>query len=280
MTFSDPQVFPARGCYAAIPSRDYHALDDLSSHRLRLFQRSPAHYRHHLSNPEPATTAQAFGEMLHLAVLEPDVFAREVVVTDASSRTNAYKALVETHGAARVASADEYAALHAMRDALYAHPAARTLLDGDAPRELTLLFAREVACGDTGECVPLDCKSRLDLFDLGSRRIVDVKSARDASPRAFGRAAHDFGYLLQGAFYAMAAAAVTGLPAEAFEVVFVVVEKDPPYAVGVYQASPFQLARAQAEIDVLAERFARCRRDDRWPAYSAQVEPLTLPPWA
>ena len=72
MTFSDPLSFPARGTYAAIPSDRYHALGDLSSHRLRLFGRSPAHYRYHTSNPTPATAAQAFGEMLHLAVLEPD----------------------------------------------------------------------------------------------------------------------------------------------------------------------------------------------------------------
>lgn len=278
--FSDPQAFPGRGCYAAIPSRTYHALGDLSSHRLRLFQRSPAHYRHHLSNPEPTTTAQAFGEMLHLAVLEPDVFARDIVVTDVSSRTNAYKSLVETHGPARVASTDEHGALVAMREAVFAHPAAAALFGDAGHRELTLLFEREVACSDTGECVGVDCKSRLDLLDVDACRIVDLKSARDASPRAFGRAAHDYGYLLQGAFYAMAAAALSGLPAETFEVVFVVVEKEPPYAVGVYRASPLQLAKAQAEIDVLTERYARCRRDDCWPAYSEAVEALDLPPWA
>ncbi len=279
VTFSLSDHFPACGCYASIPPDRYHALGHLSSHRLGLFKRSPAHYYYHSANPSPATAAQAFGEMLHLAVLEPARFEAEVVTTDASSRTKAYAALVEEHGPARVASTTEHAALLNMRDALAAHPAARVLTD--APhRELTIVFEHETVCDDTGECRPVACKSRLDLFHWPDCRIVDVKTARDASPRAFGRAAHDYGYALQGAFYAHAAAAATGQPPDAFEVVFVVVEKEPPYAVGVYAMDHFQLARAQAEVQHLIAQYAGCERDDHWPAYSADVEPLTLPPWA
>ncbi len=280
MTLSDLSLFPACGCYAALAARDYHALDRLSSHRLQLFKRSPAHYRHYDANPEPATPAQAFGEMLHLAVLEPDRYAREVVLTDAGTRTKAYAELVETHGAARVATREDAAHLGAMRQALARHPAAAALLHPQAPRELSIVFDREAVCTDSGECVAVACKSRLDVFDADHRRIVDVKSARDASPRAFGRAAHDYGYLLQGAFYACAAAAATGEAPHAFEVVFVAVEKAPPYAVGVYRVDGPALARALAEVETLVEAYARCRRDDCWPAYSPHVEPLALPPWA
>lgn len=280
MTLSHAPRFPDCGCYAAIPANHYHALDRLSSHRLQLFQRSPAHYRHSVSCAAPVTTAQAFGEMFHLAVLEPDRFVEEVVVTDAGPRTKAYAALAEQHGAARVASAEEHGDLLAMREAVLRHPAAARLLGQSSHRELTIVFDREAVCTDTGECVTVGCKSRLDLFCPDGRCIVDVKTARDASARAFGRAAHDYGYPLQGAFYAQAAAAATGARAEAFEVVFVVVEKEPPYAVGVYAMDGFQLARSLGEVERLIEAFARCHRDDVWPAYSDGVELLNLPPWA
>ncbi len=280
MTLSNAGAFPTCGCYAGVASTAYHALDRLSSHRLQLFQRSPAHYRQGVSNPAPATPAQAFGELLHLAVLEPDRFAAEVVVTEAGTRTKAYAELVERHGAARVASSEAHADLLAMREALARHPAAARLL-ADAPhRELTVVFEQEAVCDDTGECVAVASKSRLDVFCADSNLIVDVKSARDASARAFGRAAHDYGYPLQGAFYARAAEAATGIPALQFEVVFVVVEKEPPYAVGVYAMDTLQRARALAEVERLVAAFARCQRDDCWPAYSESIEPLNLPPWA
>jgi len=60
--------------------------------------------------------------------------------------------------------------------------------------------------------------------------IVDVKSCRDASPDAFKKDIAKYGYHIQDAYYSDA------LNAKAF--IFLAIEKEPPFMVGIYVLSP------------------------------------------
>lgn len=88
-------------------------------------------------------------------------------------------------------------------------------------------------------------------FTLGapSRVAVDLKTARDASPNGFTRAIADHSYDVQRAWYLDALRWLTG---ETAEMVFVAVEKEPPYLVAVHQ-----LPTVWAEMGAAKARRAR-----------------------
>ena len=61
---------------------------------------------------------------------------------------------------------------------------------------------------------------------------------------------------------------------------FVVVEKSPPYAVNVFDASPEFLARGAEDFKRTLALFARCVAEDHWPAYEPTIKPIGLPKFA
>lgn len=84
--------------YLGVPESTYHGLDACSASRLTLVMRSPAHDEHAIRNPTPSTSAQRLGSAVHRACLQRDTFDTHYVISEYSSRTKAYKALVEEHG--------------------------------------------------------------------------------------------------------------------------------------------------------------------------------------
>jgi hypothetical protein len=72
--------------------------------------------------------------------------------------------------------------------------------------------------------------------------------------------------------------AITGEPLADF--VFLTVEKAPPFAVGLYRLDTEALEYGERLRRLALRLVAQCLEADRWPAYSDQIEPISLPPWA
>jgi hypothetical protein len=106
---------------------------------------------------------------------------------------------------------------------------------------------------------------------------ADLKSAVDASPHEFARAAASRRYHVQDAKYSRAFEE-NDLHIEHF--VFIVVEKEYPYCVAVYQLD--ETARLKGEELYMAElrRMAECREKDYWPGYGDKIMDMRLPGWA
>ena len=62
--------------------------------------------------------------------------------------------------------------------------------------------------------------------------------------------------------------------------IFIALEKDPPYAVAVYEATKDMLETAQRQIGPLLDMYAECLRTDCWPGYKDEVQQIQLPRWA
>jgi exodeoxyribonuclease VIII len=255
-----------------MPDSEYHAVDAIGSTDVKRLLRSPAHFRAGRDEPRAPTDAMALGTLIHLSILEPERFAREVVVAPRfDRRTKGGKALAEAfkadHVGMRIVDAADFDTARRVGDAVHAHPAARALLT-DGQTEASLFWADP----DTGA----PCKARVDYLRADGG-MVDLKSAEDASPAGFSRAVARYGYLSQQAHYQSGGGLVFGnVPLFAF----IAAEKEPPYAVGVYVLDADAVAAAFDRVRSAYGRYMDCVQTGQWPAYSPLIELITPPAWA
>lgn len=266
------------GIHAGIPAEVYHQRVHglVSKHALDLFHRAPALYRAWLAGDlaDENHDALALGQAFHCSLLEPAVFESSYVVEpdfgDCRYRDNKAKrdAWRTENASKKLVSHDDMTVITGMARAVRAHPlAGRMIADGEP--ELTLRWRD----ADTA----LDCKARPDYAVKRLRMGVDVKSAIDASPEGFRKAAARFGYHRQDAFYRDAFAAVEQ-PIEHF--VFIVVEKTAPHLVGLYTLDEESIRKGYASVRDDMTRLRECLESDVYPGYSQSIQTLTLPPWA
>jgi len=107
--------------------------------------------------------------------------------------------------------------------------------------------------------------------------LVDLKSTLDASEDSFMGSAFKYNYHQQAAFYCDVYEWATG---NRREFAFIAVEKEPPYAVNVFRASPSLLSRGRQAYRTALDTYAECLRDNIWPAYPPGVKQLDIPVWA
>jgi len=258
---------------------EYHRGPGISkSHLDAIANASPRHYWHRYLNPDrerqEPTAAMIMGTAVHSAVLEPDLFTKEVIESpDFDRRTKVGKAEYEAFQQANkgriVLAPEDFATCLAIRDAVHMHPVAAGLLQGGRAEQSFYAVDKE-----TGELI----KCRTDYMHDSGAMIVDLKTTEDASPNGFGKSAANFRYPIQTAWYNGVLDAAFGEHPETW--VFLAVEKKPPYAVGIYFMEPDTLARAEiaARRDFL--RIVEHRRSGDWPDYGATPMPLALPGWS
>lgn len=272
---------PGRGIIHGLPEDQYHGTKALiSKSALDVFNVSPLHYLASLDAPLEDRDAAPLrvGAAYHCAVLEPDLFHAKVIrmpdFGPMQSSTNrrvrdqwlACEAVGKTY-----LKADEYAQVIAMRDVLLCSPEGRKLLVPGGQAEATALWT----CPETG----LRCKARADWLHVERGIFVDLKSALSASKAAFRRAAAEHRYHVQDAMYSRA---FEENDAPIVDFVFLVQEKEPPYA---YQAFRYNTeGRLRGEELYMRElrQLRHCIDTDHFPSYShnGEVVELDLPPYA
>lgn len=266
-----------RGLITGVCMADYHAGPGTSRSGLVEVLRSPAHYRAYVEREKKETPALRFGRIAHTYVLEPHE-SHLVIAPEGDRRTKAVKAAWEVAEAeaaetgAEIVTKAESEHLRGMRESLYAHPYAGRLLRLAGPIECCVWWYDE----PSGEL----CRIRPDkvIQSNGCDIIIDLKTAEDASPAGFSKACAKHVYHMQAAMYEDGYAAGTGRRVEGF--VFLAVEKEPPYAVGVYELTreDVEYGRMLYKDALMTMAQAKCER--RWPAYSDQIETISLPRWA
>lgn len=261
------------GIYPNIPDDEYHAGPGISNSGLVIIaNKTPAHYKASLTSPREETPALLDGKRIHRIVLEPDRFANEYAVAPKfDMRRTVDKALAESwardNEGKQAITQDDYDWLRNIRDAVHSHAEAGYLLrNGIAEQSV---YANDPV---TGVLV----RSRPD-YDFGNV-LIDLKSTTDASEDGFKGSAFKYGYHQQAAFYLDTYEWATGRKPDAF--VFVAVEKEPPYAVKVYESSVGFISRGRDAYRGALDTYAECLANDRWPAYEGGVTQLDLPVWA
>lgn len=260
--------------FCDMSNEDYHAdRSAVSSSRLRTILVSPAHYMAGLEERHKTTPTLELGSAIHCAVLEHDRFEQEYVVAiKFDRRTKDGKARAEEfelqNAGKRILSQEEFFKVRAITNAVHARDEVRALMQ-IGKREQTLFWVDP----ETG----IRCKCRPDF--LGDIAVLDLKSTDDASRDGFAKSCHKYGYAFQAAMYLDGIREVTG---EQLPFVFIPMEKEPPYAVAVYQASEAFLMHGLHKYHTALRTLAECRDTGKWPAYqpTGQIESIDLPHWA
>lgn len=288
------------GVHHGVSMAEYLALPYLSASALEEFRRSPAHFR--AMKPKDPTDAMKLGTAVHMALLEPALFAETyVVATPCAAELASGKRKGEACGSpgkyrrngawfcgthapdehdtpADVVTAEHLQDITGMRDATMAHPDAAKAYTGQGGEEVTIVWD-----DPTG----IRCKARPDRLIKRAAMLVDLKSAADASPRGFARDGAGRGYHRKMALYRRGLRVLheQGLmPWEVKHSAIVAVESSAPYVVGCYlidEGHPgADMERAEQDVERLLVRLSMCREHDEWPGYGTGWKILKFPEWA
>lgn len=232
-------------------------------------ERSPAHLQAYFRGEiEDSTEALEFGQLVHCFVLEPDmVHARYYREPKADRRTIVGKNLIAETAAANPGKLgfkpETFDLGMKLRDAVYAHRAAKALLSAEGDFEQSVFWKN----GDTSEL----CKCRYDFAAPRKAFAVDVKTTEDASPNAFARSIWTYRYDVAAHHYTE--------PTE-FRFVLIAVEKKSPFCVACYAISD-EILRVGAKRRLPNLRtYAECKASGRWEGYGDRIQHIKLPPWA
>lgn len=257
--------------FSDMPESEYHSRKELSSTGARRLLDSPARFRYWEDHPQPHKAVFDLGTAAHTKILgvgaSTVVYPVEHLTPSGNvSTSKATVAWVEEQRAAGLLpiTASDARKVDRMAEAVLAEPEARQILERIVGREVTIV--QEI------DGVPV--RARFDLYD--GHRAADLKTTRDASPRAFNRSIGSYGYHVQQQWYDEAHKAETGGYLEGFT--FVVVESAPPHLVGVYEIDFVWAELGSNAAKKARGLFRECTESGVWPGYGAAT--LTAPTWA
>lgn len=172
----------------------------------------------------------------------------------------------QEHNGALILTNEELVAVKAIVANLRHNPVAHNLLWGQHG-------LNEVAVR-WNDCVPRKC--RIDRLGVGM--IVDLKTTKDTTAKAFANSVLKFGYHRQAVWYRQGVAALEN---QHWPFVFVCCQTEEPYAVEIFNLSDDFLEHGRMEIESALERLAECQESDRFlsPTFGI-VQQLELPRWA
>lgn len=254
---------------AEVHRDDYDRNPRLNWSRLRLLERSPAHYK---AGYGDESDSLRLGTAVHMAVLEPARYAKEYVVYPGKVRRGKEWDAFETDAVRRgltVVSRSEQAKTLATRDAVLANRRAMEYLTGGKP-EVT--FEWEIGAGD----LRFECKARAD-YD-GPLGLVDLKSTQCAAPKAFAHSVLKYGYDGQAAWYRDGKQRDPRY-GQRSPFTIIAVESAPPHLVTVFRMPKAVLERGQERYETLLAKLHDCQTRNYWGGYvEADEVDLELPP--
>ena len=249
---------------------------------LKVIDKSPKHYRHHLEHGRKDSEALLLGRLTHALVYEPDeVVSRYVCeprfhkgMKDETACAKGYAGGKESaaewaaeHTEHTIVSAELWARAADMAHALHSDPIAGPMIEGGFAEQLI-----EWTDAETG----IECRGRVDHVN---GRLSDLKTSVTVDPRAFAAKAMRLGYDGQLAFYADGLAAngivLNGDPA------LIVVESEAPYDVAVMVFTEQHIAAGREKYLRCLRILADCRENDTWPGQSGGTTlEFPMPEWA
>jgi PDDEXK-like domain of unknown function (DUF3799) len=259
------------------PFADYKNSEGINSSGLKHILRSPAHYYEYRYNriEEKDSEALIFGSLFHYAILEPELFRqRYLVQPNIDLRTNVGKEFKKSWEKTylrpdSILVPEKFSEkLKIMVDKMLGNTRVRNLLEKGV-RETTI-FWDDQKTGDR-------CKGRLDFISsLG--HVVDIKTSKDASEEAFMKAIWNYKYYIQVAHYLEAGRVTKAYDPNHF--VFVVIEKDPPYEIALYEADNSVMGVGDQWRTKAMEIYSKCKKENRWPGYTQTFTKIGLPRYA
>lgn len=254
-----------------LPDREYFAAPGVSNSDLREFERSPRHYLARKQNaPTKPTAEQQLGKYLHMAVLETDKFTKNVIAEpqDYDGRQKRWQNWRAERCEKEIITHEQAVKIYGMTLSIMEHPTCKKIF---AKGRAEICAFAEFTLG--GKVLR---KCKMDwLPDVGNA-IVDLKTTTDASLDEFSRSIANWKYHRQAAYY-LDICKDLGMDRQAF--VFIVVEKEPPYAVALFNLDAEAIGIGRLSYTTLLQKFMECQEKNDWPAYPQEIQTINLPNW-
>jgi hypothetical protein len=270
------QKLPSKRWVTGWTDQEYHAYQGVGSTDLKYALKSPRHYFHYKNTEKSeSTAAQRLGQAVHLLALQPAQGA--ILIKEKPSidrRTAAGKKAFEEFSAkltphSIVLTEEEFDLAQKIALSLTTNLSVKTLLNQGVAEVAGVLEG-----GDFIRKIKPDFRSPRNGY------LVDIKTALDASPESFARSAASNLYHLQAAYYLDSANEIEALY---HEFLWIVVEKNPPFAIAIYVATDEvisagrELVRKASENVVIAHQ---AKTVDDIPGYPDIINPLKFPNWS
>lgn len=251
-----------------LSNEQYHLDPSISSSAVKtVVQKSLAHWKYGERKPNVAFD---LGTAVHTLVLEPHL-ASTVRCGPETRRgkewKEAYEA-AEAEGCVLLTEGDYRLAVD-MAQAVRANPAAAQLLGGNLTAEPSI-FARDEIHG-------LDLRCRPDGWRKDIAAVIDLKTTVDASPEGFAKQCANLAYHVQEAFYRKTML-LSDIEIDRF--VFIAVEKEPPFAVGVYELDWRSLDEGKAAVEYGLELISKAQKAGDYGTGYGDLKTLQIPTWA
>lgn len=258
----------------SMTEQEYRQHPAISRSQLFKLRESPEKFRYYMDNPEPATPALVFGQLLHAMVLQPETFWNDFeVMPTVDRRTKAgkeeYAAFEENSKGKTIVTAEMFQTAVEMCGKLMSNEYVKKLLNGE--REKPFFWVDELT-GEECKC-RVDCLSHINGMDI----IVDLKTAENADTDTFMRHAIKYGYNLQAAMYGEGVKANTD---KGCAFVFIVIEKKAPYAINILQADKAFVLHGFDLFRELIGTYHECKVSGNWYGYLGKhniINNLPLP---
>lgn len=271
------------GLHLGMDFEEYTELPYWNASSLKRLPLSPRAAKHGRAQRE--TRAMQSGTLVHMALLEPERFAREVVVMPHfKGNMNDDTALGRGHAGGKQSKA-AWLAEHAQATILDAEirdevlgianafrecePARQLLTTGES--EVTLIW---------DDPLGVRCKARLDQLiereDGKGWTIVDLKKTRSVAEADFNREIDSRDYNISAALYCRGVAQVFGIEedcvfGDGISFAWVAFESYPPHWPRlVYMPGPMRQA-ALTEVEEMLRTVAWCEARGEWPDHSDRV---------
>ena len=244
----------------------YHSSPALSASGAKLILKSPAHYRWAMDHPPAPTATFNLGHAVHSLILggRPVTMVQSDDYKTKAAREERDHAL--TMGAIPL-TRTEHAQVAAMAEAVLNHPLAAALFSDGTP---------ELSIYTTDPETGVELRTRPDWI---GNVIVDLKTTVNANPADFDRIAWTYHYEQQAAWY-LDEVARAGIMPDEDRLLFVNVEKSPPYLVSVTELDAEALRIGRTRNREAIDTFARCVATGEWPGYPTIEHLVPLPTYA
>jgi len=305
---------PRLGIFDNISNEDYHHGPGISKSGLDQIAQSPEHFITE-KRCHRVIAGSVIGTPLHKLILEPESFDAEFVMMPADAPKRPTKAQInakkpslatleaiaywqqfeEDHKGQTIISTtpgvnlannqpdpfwkpSDWCMIHRMRDSVMMHPIASVLLNPDSGRAEHSCYWLDKD-DDFGVREPTYrlCKCRPDFINDDHNLMPDLKSAVDASYSGFRLHVAKYRYFVQAAWYMSGYYQATGKAVADF--IFVVVEKQPPYGVGIYKLGQQEKRAGRSLMLRDLDTYHECMTTGEWPAYPSDIRDMELSPW-